>query len=489
MNIKHILTVVAIVAITQNTYAQYSQDAIRFSGSQPGSTSRIKALGNANVSVGGDLTSISSNPAGLGFFTRSELSITPEFNLNKTNADYLGTSSTGKRNDGNFNNASVVFYGKLNKAPGQSKTEGWLSVNFGASFNRTNNFYQKTSYRGTNSVSSIADYYADLGNIALQNNYSLDGYLEGWARDQGLISLNTNNFYDPNTALGGTQTNTTTTTGGQSSYDFSFGANYSNKLYIGAGFGITSLRYNNTSNFTEERFLYTDLNRNYSSTYTRDQVTRGTGFNGRFGLIYKPVEVVRIGATVTTPTWYTIDDSSFEGLSTKYNSDAKQTAGANYPLSYKLRTPFKVAGGIFVFAGKLGFITGDVEYVDYSSTKLSESTDYAFNFDADNADIKRYYKGAINTRLGAEARLSPNFLLRGGYGILGSPVRDSDSDANTKTISGGLGYRFANYYIDATYMHVQSKYGQYPYEIGELSPLASIKSTNNNVFLTLGLRF
>jgi len=479
----------ATVAITQHASAQYSADAIRFSGTQPGSTSRIKALGNANVSVGGDLTSISGNPAGLGFFTRSELSITPEFNMNKANSIYLGQSSNSKRSDGNLNNASVVFYGKLNKAPGEDKNKGWLSVNFGASYNRTNNFYQKTYYKSTNTSSSIADYYADLGNIALQNNFDLNGYLEGWARDQGLIKLNADNFYDPTTALGGTQYNTVNTTGGQSSYDFSFGANYSNKLYLGGGFGITNIRYNTTSNFTEERFLIDNINRNYVSTYSRDQVTRGTGVNGRFGLIYKPVEVVRIGATFTTPTWYEIDDNSSENLSTKYGSEKTQTNGSNYPLSYRLRTPYKVAAGVSVFAGKLGFITGDIEYVDYSSTKLSESSDYEFDFRGDNADIKSFYKGAINARFGAEARLTPNFMLRGGYGILGSPVRDADNDANTTTISGGLGYRFANYYIDATYMHVQAKYGQYPYEIGELSPLASIKNTNNNVFLTLGLRF
>jgi hypothetical protein len=488
MKIKYLLLVMATVAITQRASAQYSADAIRFSGTQPGSTSRIKALGNANVSVGGDLTSIGGNPAGLGFFTKSELSITPEFNMNKTNSVYLGQSSNASRNDGNLNNASVVFYGKLNKAPGEDKSKGWLSVNFGANYSRTNNFYQKTYYTGVNPSSSISDYYADLGNTALANNFSLNGYLEGWAEAQKLIYL-TNGRYEATTTLEGTQSRNIVSTGGQSDLNFSFGANYGNKFYVGAGFGITSIRYNSTSNFVEENYQYISLNQQYVSTYSLDQATRGNGFNGRIGVIYKPVEMVRVGATFTTPTWYTIDDSSSEGLATKYGTDKTQSDGSNYPLTYRLRTPYKVAGGISVFAGKLGFITGDIEYVDYASTKLSESSDNEFDFSGDNADIKSFYKGAINARFGAEARLTPNFMLRGGYGILGSPVRNADSDANTKTISGGLGYRFANYYIDATYMHVQSKYGQYPYEIGELSPLASIKNTNNNIFLTVGFRF
>jgi len=493
----------ATVAVAQHASAQYSQDAIRFSGAQTGATSRIKALGNANVAVGGDLTSIGGNPAGLGFFTKSELSITPEFNMNKVSSDFLGQSSKGSRNDANLNNASVLFFSKLNKAPGQDKTKGWLSVNFGASYNRTNNFYQKTYYSGINSSSSIADYYAALGNTALDNNYSLNGYLEGWAEAQKLITLNSAGNYEATTTLEGTQSNTIVSTGGQSDLNFSFGANYSNKFYIGAGFGITSLRYNSTSNFVEDNFQYNNLNQDFVSTYTRDQVTRGNGFNGRLGFIYKPIETVRIGATFTTPTWYTIDDNSYEGLSTVYkggnNYRANNGYSDTYPSSYRLRTPLKVAGGIAVFAGKLGFITGDVEYVDYSSTKLSNNTDddYGIDFTQDNNDIKRLYKSAVNARVGLEARLNSSVLLRGGYGIQGSPFKEGvipEDDTNnrygtTTTVSGGLGYRFGQYYIDATFVHLNNATKQYPYEIGDLSPDARVVNKNNNVFVTLGLRF
>ncbi|WP_345951121.1 hypothetical protein ABDD95_06635 [Mucilaginibacter sp. PAMB04274] len=484
MKIKYSLLAMATVAITQQAFAQYSQDAIRFSGSQAGSTSRIKAIGNANVAVGGDLTAIGSNPAGLGFFTRSELSITPEFNMSKSNSSYLTGNSNDKRNDANFNNASVVFYGKLNKGRGEDKTKGWLSVNFGASYARTNNFYQNTYYSAVNPNSSIADYYAYLGNQAVDNGFSLDGYLEGWARNHQLINNNADpNTYVPATTLGGTQSNTITSTGGQTEYNFSFGANYSNKLYIGAGFGITNIRYNSTSDFVEDNFNLAN-NRDFISTYTRDQVTKGNGFNARFGFIYKPVEAVRVGATVTTPTWYTVDDNSYEGLATNYVGGANYRNSDTYPARYNMRTPFKVAGGLAVFLGKAGFITGDVEYLDYTSTKIT-SDDY--DVTQDNNDIKRNYQSAVNARIGAEARLPGSFFLRGGFGIQGSPSKTNASDI--KTASGGLGYRFANYYIDATYTHVRRTNSQLPYDIGDFSPVADIKSKNSNVFLTMGLRF
>ncbi|NCD71887.1 OmpP1/FadL family transporter [Mucilaginibacter agri] len=485
MKNKYLLLAIATVAITKTSFAQYSQDAIRFSGAQTGSTSRIKAVGNAQQAVGGDLSNVSGNPAGLGFFTRSELSITPEYNNSKVSSSYLGSSNSTSHDQGNFNNASAVFYTRLNTPRGQDKSKGWLSLNYGLSYNRTNDFYQNTYYSGINHTSSIADYYANLANYDVANNYSLDGYLEGWAYRQRLINNNANaNVYEPSTTLGGTQSNAITSSGGQTEMSFSMGANYSNKLYLGFGFGITDIRYNSTSIFSEDNTEYVNVHQDYVSNYVRDQVTRGTGFNARFGVIYKPVEALRLGATLTTPTWYNIDDNSAEGLNTSYTGGQRYTDGASYPASYNLRTPLKVSGGAAVFIGKYGFLTADIDYLDYSSTHLS-SGDYDVSLD--NDDIKRNYQSAVNARFGAEARIPGNFFLRGGYGIQGTPYKNGGQD--TKTASGGLGYRFGSYYIDATYTHVKGYSTNIPYDLGLDSPVADLKNEFNNVYLTLGIRF
>src|ERR1700754_2946273 len=93
MKVKYLLTAVAIVALAQHSFAQYSQDAVLFSTGQTGTTSRIKAIGNAETAIGGDLSSISGNPAGLGFFTKSELSVTPEFNSNTAKTGFFGSAA------------------------------------------------------------------------------------------------------------------------------------------------------------------------------------------------------------------------------------------------------------------------------------------------------------------------------------------------------------------------------------------------------------
>lgn len=488
MKIKYILTVIAIVALTKNSFAQYSQDAIRFSGTQQGSTSRIKAVGNAGTAIGGDLSSVSGNPAGIGFFTHSEFSITPEYDGSKVKSTYLGQSGQATRNTGNLNHAAVVIYNQLAKPKGADKTKGWLSVNYGVGYSRTNDFSENIRYGGNNANNSISDYYA-----AQANQYGLDGSsLANFANAHNQID-----FYDSKDAYVSNVFGTTKQaafierSGGQSALDFSIGANYSNKLYIGLGLSFTDIRYNSFSTFSEDGTINVlennaGVNRNYSSDFAQDQVTRGNGFSARLGLIYKPVEAVRLGATFTSPTFYNIDDAYSEGLSTRISNGNNYNDGTGtYTLNYNLRTPLKVAGGAAVFIKQFGFITGDIEYVDYSSAHLSSNVDY--DASGDNSDIGRLYKSAINAHIGAEARVTSAFLLRGGYGIQGNARKENGSDI--KTASAGVGFRFGSYSIDATYAHSTGSQIILPYDIGAGTPTALLNRTNNNGYLTLGYRF
>lgn len=493
MKIKIILSAVAIVAFAQNSFAQYAQDAVRFSGGQTGSTARIKGVGNAGTAIGGDLSSISGNPAGLGFFTHSEISLTPEFNNIKVNSLYQSTPNTATKTSGNLNHAAFVIYQQLNRPKGSDKSQGWLSFNYGGGYSRTNNFYENINYKGSNGVNSINDYYAGQA-----NQFGIGvGTLPGNAFDHNLIDnygTNASPNYKSNAFPGIDQQSIVNRTGGQSALDFAFGANYSNKFYIGLGVSFTDLRFNSLSNFYEDGALSVlegspavPVNRNYTSNFTQDQITRGSGFTGRLGVIFKPVEALRLGATFTSPTYYTIDDSYNESLATNISNGSRYEDGPqNYSLTYNMRTPLKLAGGAAVFIKSFGFITGDIEYVDYSSTHIS--SDVNFDASGDNATIKSLYQSAVNYHIGAEARLTSFFLLRGGYGIQGKARRD-DNASDIKTVSGGLGLRFGQYYLDATYTHATGNQTVFPYEIGTASPSALLNRTLDNGYLTLGYRF
>lgn len=495
MNFRILLTVGAIVAATGQTYAQYSSDALRFSQTPYGSTARFQAVG-ALTGVGGDLSSVGSNPAGLGLFTRSEFSITPEFSSFNSDTEYLGQRNLGRKDQMSLAHAAVVWNSTLTKPKGAPLDEGWISVNFGLGYNRTKGYGNNVIFSGTNGANSIADYYSEIAT----DNYGAPstlpaGTLERMAYDNYLIGYDAAGYYFPETDVNSLQENTTDRTGSQSELNFAFGANYGNKFYIGASFGLASINYNTYTDFTEDGYNVTEGS-DYVLSYQQRQVTKGSGINGKIGAIFRPAPNVRLGATFQSPTWYTIDDTYGEKLDTRY---AKPVDGATdytneeeiYDYSYKLRTPTKLSGGISYFFGTQGFISADVDFVDYSNINFSPATSSTDKVAMDNnRAVLDNFKSAVNYRIGAEYKIE-SFMIRGGYGVQGNPYKNlSDTDLNVNTYSGGVGYRINNYYVDLTYQNVGYNSSVTPYTLDNgTGPVASLKNSRNNVFLTIGSRF
>lgn len=486
-----------IVAATGQLHAQYSADALRFSQAQSGSTARFKAIG-AQIGVGGDLSSIGSNPAGIGLFTRSDFSFTPEFNSYNADAQYLNSRTMGKKDQLGLAHVAVVWNSKVYKPKGSKLDEGWVSFNYGIGYNKTKSFGDNILFTGTNATNSIADYYAQLAtsNFGAPNTLSR-GSLERMAYDNYLIGYdNTDGTYFPETDVNNIQTKNDIRTGSQSEINFAFGANYSNQFYIGASIGITSLRYNSDAVYKEKGFNVTESN-DYDLSFRQSQITRGSGLNAKLGAIYRPVPAVRLGATIETPTWYTIDDSYTEVLDTKYGKNRVDSQFVNnnetYDFSYKLRTPLKVSGGIGVFISKYGFISVDVDYLDYSSINLSSANVNSSDSDVildNNKEILNNYKSAVNYRIGTELKFN-RLMVRGGYGVQGNPYKELDNTKfNISTYSAGLGYRFNDVYVDMTYQQIAYNTDIKPYNLNPgISPVALIENSRTNIFLTIGKRF
>jgi hypothetical protein len=73
--------------------AQDLADALRYSNLTIQGTARAGAMGNAFGALGGDFTSASINPAGIGVYRTSEFTITPISGSTKVNSTYYGTGS------------------------------------------------------------------------------------------------------------------------------------------------------------------------------------------------------------------------------------------------------------------------------------------------------------------------------------------------------------------------------------------------------------
>ena len=495
MNFRIFISMAAIVVATGELHAQYSSDALRFSQTQYGSTARFKAIG-AQTGVGGDLSSVGSNPAGVGLFTRSEFSLTPEFNSYTADAEYLGVRTLGKKDQIGLAHAAVVWNSTVSKPKGANLDEGWLSFNFGLGYNRTNAFSNNINYSGTNKKNSVADYYSEQAtdNYGAPNSL-LAGTLEKMAYDNYLIGYDSRGYYFPETDVNSKQTQNNIRTGSQSEINLTFGGNYSNKFYVGASIGLANINYNSNGEYKEDGFNVTE-NSDYDLSYRQTQNTKGSGVNAKIGAIFRPSPNVRLGATFQTPTWYTIDDSYGEVLDTKY---AKPVDGATqylntkeiYNFTYKLRTPMKLSGGVGYFFDNQGFISADVDYVDYSTINFSPvDTDDNITISDNNLDIINNYKSAVNYRIGAEYKVQ-KIMIRAGYGVQGNPYKSLESaNFNINTYSGGLGYRVKNHYIDLSYQNVINNSDQKPYTLNDGSgPVASLKNTRNNIFITIGTRF
>ncbi|WP_276346718.1 hypothetical protein [Daejeonella sp. JGW-45] len=498
MNFRILISLAAMVAATGQVYAQYSGDALRFSQTQFGSTARFKAVG-AQTGVGGDLSSVGSNPAGLGLFTRSEFSLTPEFNSVTADAQYLGQSTMGQKDQVSLAHAAVVWNSTVSKPKGSQLNKGWISFNFGLGYNRTQAFGNNITFSGTNGVNSIADYFAEL---PAAEGYGAPstlaaGSLPRMAYDNYLIGYDTNGqYYFPETDVNNIQTHNIDRTGSQSEINFAFGANYENKFYIGASLGISNIRYNSFSEYTEDGYNVTE-DSDYVLSYRQSQITNGSGINLKVGTIFRPAPNVRLGATFQSPTWYSIDDSYGEKLDTRY---AVSVDGATnyvndeeiYDFTYRLRTPMKLSGGIGYFFNDQGFISADVDFVDYSTINFMGSSGNQGGdvINNNNRAVRDNFKSAVNYRVGAEYKLD-KLMLRAGYGVQGNPYKNLTSpDLNVSTFSGGLGYRVNNYYIDLAYQNAGNNSDSRPYTLDNgTEPVATLKNIRHNVFLTVGTRF
>jgi len=509
------LLVVAIVGTTGNIYAQsgiYAGDALRFSRTDYGSSSRFKGLGNAQISLGGDISSISGNPAGLGMFTRSEFSVTPELDNTRANTNFLGQNTKSTKTQFNLNNAAAVWYNPVIKPRGADLNKGLLSIVYGIGYSRNNDFSSSYGYSGNNAKSSIADAFAEQGNGITPGNLS---GVAGQAYDSFLTDkqLGTTNQYYPATSLNNTQTQHEVRQGSTSELDFSMGMNISNKLYLGASIGFVDVRYESTKSYTETGKIISNPSNNASAdssdhanpyagnpyilNYSSYQNTTGSGINARLGIIYKPTSILRVGATFQAPTWMHMEEDYSEILNADISGTTANPANTssnndflNSSFNYNVRTPYKGSLGASVILGKNALISADVDYVNYASTRLSESDGYRDVIDENNAYIKENYGSAFNYRVGGEYRIE-NFSLRLGYGVNGTPYKSDDNNTfNVKYYSAGLGYRIGMYYADLAYQRTTTHNTFSPYELSDYSePIATTKLDKNNMFLTVGVRF
>ncbi len=302
-----------------------------------------------------------------------------------------------------------------------------------------------------------------------------------------------------------------TSSGKIDEYLLSLGANFNHKVYIGGSMGLLNLDYQSISNFSETDDK--NLSDVFGSYNQRTEYSvKGMGINFKAGVIIRPIRSLRLGAAVHTPNFFSLThdrdkfiDSYFDKPVGSENPKTQYRVENGQLFDYRLETPFKAVLSAAYTLGSAAILSIDYDYINYSSMKFRHSGD-GYDYTGKNNEIQSYMRSTGDLRAGAEVRITPNFSLRGGYGIYGNPWKKTVKiDGNDYTIANsndsfsnysfGFGYREKHFFVDFAYRitSTEESFKVYEMSVNSIEPsganIAMLKGLNNQATLTLGFRF
>ena len=485
-------------------------------------TSRFVAMGGAMGALGADISTISSNPAGLGMFTKNEASLT-------AGAAWMSRNTASNYTSGTYAKFDQVGIVTTFKGSGAMRT-----VNFGFNYQKKAD-YNSSFYGATLSAASWADQLDGLAGEAFDNRGFLYGNADTYYNTLYGLGDVVGLFQD-NIVKSNNDENSTlyVTRGALSAFDFNVSTNIDNRVFLGVTLGVDNVDFRKTTDYWEQRT--DDLGQIQDFGYVNEQVITGNGFNFKFGAIVRPLDSssFRIGFTVETPTWYKLKYIDDQSLTTKYAWNDKQQvleydhtpntyhtyyvydlsdSYINY-LEYRITTPWKVRAQMGSTISNNFAWGAEYEFAHYPGTTMKFPSAYGgTTTDADLNDMTaRMLQSQHTLRLGVEYKPISTLSLRAGYNYIGSTTTPDSywdpffadctlsyptgldymnlSDTNIYTF--GIGYRSKYFFADLAYKY-RHQTGQYYafdsfYSNVDMAPIPVNLSTHS-ITATLGVRF
>ena len=547
--ISRIFQILMLTAIPATAAAQSSIDALTLSDTELRGTSRFMSMAGAFTALGGDLSTLTQNPAGIGVYRGSDVALTLDLSFLSNKSSNIPGGAT--MNNTNFDANTIGYVGTMNFGSNSVMS----TFSWGVSYNRLKSFTRNYRGSGIPLQTSMSNYIAlmsdgiDPENMISKSGY--DPYQDSQINWMNILAFNgaittptivTDNAgkvtdiyydglfqYDVPAQDGKPAIPATTGTAGfnvrergyADEYNIAFGGNLANVVQWGVDLGMTDLTHEQWTSYDEALQganiragnEYYDVIEEGDCDWQIDnwKKTTGTGFNLKFGLILKPVQELSIGVAVHTPTWYSMTTSYNANLTYGGSNRVQRDRGTNTAVyDWNLRTPWKLMFGLAGVIGGRGIISADYEYSAYDKMHTSDS--YG-DFDDYNDDIATYFRATNTLRLGAEFRVTPQFSLRLGYSYASSNVKSDAADNNLEIytsgtnlgytfnqssnyVTAGLGYRTGGFYVDLAYVNRQrtSTYHCFtPFQdydgLWTLAPQAKIKENANQLALTVGYKF
>ena len=516
--IKKGIFAVCGLALAFTVSAQNAYDAERLVGSELNGTARFVGMGGAMGALGGDISVMGTNPAGIAIFRSNDFSATLGFNSTGTKSSFNGTSMQEDRTRASFDQLGFVYSYKV------GNTTSLRYINFGFNYHKSKNFNRLFSAGG------LLDGLSQSWQLA--NAMDASGMTSPSSFDQMLDADNPYQTYwnqYPVLSMMGATTGVvdwpvgadylmgwdgysnnffSQETGGISQYDFNVAFNIEDRFYIGATLGVYDVNYNRYTSYVE------DLNNDYGEEngyYTLDNYygLDGAGVDLKLGVIFRPLEEspFRIGLAIHTPTWYEVTESYDASLSSDilaydkpYSQRLSDDLNPDYLIyDFTTITPWKFNVSAGTTLGNVLAVGAEYEFQDYSSTRLQDVEGYELG---EQYTIEENLKAVHTLRLGMEARMAPQFSIRAGYNYTSAafaddayssltPYRTSTDFNNIKarnTFTFGVGYRGSSVYADLAYKYDMYKSDFYAFDDIDL-PATKVDNSRHQLLFTLGARF
>lgn len=529
---KKVLTIsLALVLGTGAAFSQGITDAYKYTqnGSDLQGSARSMAMAGAFGALGGDISVLNHNPAGLSVYRSSEIVTTLDVTGIESKSNWAGNQSAAKKTRFNFDNIAYMGYFPT------GNDEGLLSWNVGFSYNRLKNYHRKykAAVNGSNG-SSLTDYIAaranasgltpdDLNYQSSGDNITYDPYehVNDWlsilGNCGGFMDYNDGKFSTnlPSTSYQRSYTELDVEENGAiDQYAIGFGGNFSDFLMVGASVTITDLDYNMYAYYAEDYNKQTD----YTSyiEVENNLKTEGTGYGINVGAIVRPADFLRVGIAYNSPTWYKMTDyyyaksaSDIQSLKDQYHDESPNNAYTDY----KYRTPDKWIFSAAAIIGQTALVSVDYEMMNYRRMRMYDANGNENT--STNTDIDQSLGISNTIKAGAEVKITPQFAVRAGMAWTGSamgadikngqrevmtvgtiPNYTIDRDVFNYTV--GFGYRFTpQLYADIACIYKTAKDDVYAFSpmfdnagktLIEASP-SSLKTNSTRVALTIGYKF
>lgn len=515
---KRYIFALAAMAASLPLCAQNIVDAARFSSSDISGTARYRSMAGAFGALGGDISCMTDNPAGIGIFRgTNQMAITPSLSFAHT---YTKGSSKEDQMRSDFSVGNLGYVASF-RTP---QCDHLVNFNVGLGFNHSEGMNRKYRMVLDNPHSTFGAYLANRANNSLLNISRFDdpGYLgtdDGWEDNSfPLTSIMAYDCFAIDDAFYTDQNGKDIYTGGVESFDqheglpayqrlnvieqnrndeynINMAANWDDLIYAGVTLSISDFNSLTSSEFNE------DYDYNYNGSYTQylnDLETKGSGIGIKMGILIRPTDMWRIGVAVHTPTWYRMTDIYMGKMITDDTRCTDFSGGETYEYKYRFSTPWQYQISSAWVLGTRGLFSLEYDMKDYTSMKY-KIDDYDWDdhvFDAVNNGMKDYMTLQHTFKAGMELRLTKSFSARLGYAYRTSPFksevleagvsrgwenRNSWGDDNTmifdsstkpnytvlddqQFFTGGLGWHGDWWFLDFSVMnHIQHEIiGAYP---------------------------